>query len=233
MKKSFYLLSSGILLCSCSEPTDVVTGHARILLSNSAPVVTTAATSLTLAPAQQPKVEAPVVQAPPAEAVAETTSQEQEEPAKTTLFTQNQPEVKQPAPPVEITEIQAPTPEVNPAAEITTSVPENMVQKKEEAEAKISPVAQNQPTVSTPAPAEQEKPAVSQNQPVITPPALEAAEKPQVSTPAPVTVKPRVSQNQPATTAPRGVNYRNITTGQPVKRKYPIMPGQNRGLRNR
>ena len=115
----------------------------------------------------------------------------------------------------------------------------------EELVVKSTPVSQNQPVVSAPASAEIKKPevtlpeprivkpAVSQNQPVVTSPAPIATEKPQVTTSAPITVKPKVSQNQPATTAPRGVNYRNSATGQPVKRKYPIMPGQNRGLRNR
>ena len=31
MKRNLYLLSLGLVLCSCSEQYDVVTGHARII----------------------------------------------------------------------------------------------------------------------------------------------------------------------------------------------------------
>lgn len=257
MKKNLYLLSCGILLCSCSEPTDVVTGHARIILSNSAPVVTpVAASPLSLAPAPQQKVEEPAPAAT-AETVVEPQVEEKAQPSKNSLFAQNQPKVEQPASPVETAVVQAPTPEIKteisvpaapeikPVAETAAPAAEEAVKTTEELVVKSTPVSQNQPVVSAPASAEIKKPevtlpeprivkpAVSQNQPVVTSPAPIATEKPQVTTSAPITVKPKVSQNQPATTAPRGVNYRNSATGQPVKRKYPIMPGQNRGLRNR
>ncbi|MBR2145371.1 MAG: hypothetical protein IJ956_07505, partial [Akkermansia sp.] len=38
MKRNLYLIAAGLVLCSCTEPGDVVTGYARIITKNQ-PVV--------------------------------------------------------------------------------------------------------------------------------------------------------------------------------------------------
>ena len=83
---------------------------------------------------------------------------------------------------------------------------------------------------------------------VVTKPAPVAAPAPQYVTPQPVVQQPvvqqrpvytsthntnPVSQQQPAVTAPAAPNWNTPQRVNPQKRAYPIMPGQNRGLRNR
>ena len=261
MKRNLYLLSIGLVLCSCSEPTDVVTGHARIIMKNT-PVV---------APAPVAEVAAPVVvtapELPKADYVVEK---------PTPVVSQNQPVTTEPAPaPTIIEEKPAPAPvaqnqpvttEPSPAP-APVEVDKPVIQRKPvtetvaapapvEKKPVATPVAQNQPATTEPAPAT--KPAaaasaatiVSQTQPggatiisstpapVVTPvaaavPAPVAAPAPKPVATQPQVVRPAVSQQQPRTTAPTSSGYRTPQTYQSKKRSFPIMPGQNRGLKNR
>ena len=92
-----------------------------------------------------------------------------------------------------------------------------------------SVAAQVQPVTTAPvAPIvkEEPKPVVAQVQPVTATPAAPVLQP--VSTAPATVVRPRaaVSQQQPRTTSP-------YQTEQKAKRRYPVMPGQNRGLRSR
>ncbi|MBR5878652.1 MAG: hypothetical protein IKY91_03805, partial [Akkermansia sp.] len=116
-----------------------------------------------------------------------------------------------------------------------------------------SVVAQQQPVTTAPAEVKKPEPVVAQPQPAkITPPPAPAPVQPQVYVPSnqnkaiiitktqpaptvtgtplmasPSVVKPRttpVAQQQPRYSTPQA---------QPKKRSYPVMPGQNRGLRRR
>lgn len=205
MKRNLYLLAMGVILCSCSDNTDIVTGRATVVLKN--PVTTTAPVVATPEAAPLPIAAAPVAtsvaeaqKAPEPEVkVAEATEvpaapKEDDERVQDTGFflSQNQTETKEIPP--------APAPAVSaPAPAVQTVAP--------------APVASTPATatVITPTPAPTPKPAIS------------------TLNTSPHTTGTSVRQNQPRTLAPYGHNYSN----EPVKRSYPIMPGQNRGLRSR
>ena len=236
MKRNLYLLSIGLLLCSCSESYDTITGHARVITRN------TPVTSSVITPEEAP-VAAASVAPQPAEAPVSTSTEPQYQStgaeaaaasvtaasAPTPLFSQNQPK---PAEPDQPTIVKADTP----------AAPE--VKKEERA-----PIPEY--LLATPAPVAQveekkPEPIVTQKQPVTTVPPIETQaqitastgnqDKPTIITksqPAPVVsatplmVKPKstpVAQQQPSYSEPRT---------QSTKRTYPVMPGQNRGLRRR
>lgn len=175
MKYKILSLSFALVLCSCTEPGDVVTGHARIVSWPPQAV----------APAPQPVVvtPAPAPQTPPA---------------------------SKPVP--------EPTVRKAPTAPVAVPGAQYVVQHHEPAPA----AAQKQPRVLPPAPAPAPQPApYTQPQPV-----AQAVSIYQSTDSSPV------AQNQPATTPPPGVQWHTPQL-RPQKKKYPIMPGQNRGLRNR
>lgn len=174
MKRNLYLLSLGLVMCSCTEPGDIVTGHARIVLKNQPAVVEAPA------PIQEP------VATPAPEPVATPAPVAEEQPA----LEQKAPSSAEPAP--------------APAVEKkgTTSL---FGQQQKEGSTPVSTAE------AAPAPAPKPAPAAAQ----------------------PRVIKPSVSQMQPKTTTPRGVHYSTPQVTQPAKRTYPIMPGQNRGLKNR
>lgn len=109
----------------------------------------------------------------------------------------------------------------------------------------VSPIAQKQPVVATPAPAPKPAPApvVTQKQPVVATPAPKPApapsvaqQQPRVATqPATLTPKPEVKtpmpktttveQRQPSVSSPGASNIRTFGG-----RAFPVMPGQRRGL---
>ena len=287
MKKNLYLLSLGILACSCSEPMDVVTGHARVIYP------TAPATPVINVQPQAERVQPPAPK-PPVSLVPET----KPEPAtpKKAFISQNQPVLTAPEPIVEIpakpvpaldpevtspnpkkvfisqsqpvttTPIPAPIAKIQEPAVETINVPGAqyvITTPKKEINPQIQPatqpvlkevpvkpvISQVQPATTAPvAPPVKEKPVAAQMQPVTTAPApiikkepvsVVAQVQPVTATPAapvlqpvstaPATVvRPRaaVSQQQPRTTSP-------YQTGQKEKRRYPVMPGQNRGLRSR
>lgn len=231
MKRNLYLLSIGLVMCSCTEPGDVVTGHARILLKNQPTVVAVPAPEAVAPPAPAPEPEATPAPAP--KTVATPAPEPVEEKP---VLAQNQPVTTEPTP--------------APAEEST------VIAQKQPASAEPAPAPKAEPTVETmPAPVTQEPvevksvvqpaPAPVEEKKTATPffsqqqkDAAAIATKPTPApAPAPVAqprvVKPTVSQQQPATTTPRGVNYRTPQVTQPVRRSFPIMPGQNRGLKNR
>ena len=280
MKKNLYLLSLGILACSCSEPTDVVTGRARVIYTtypaaqainvqpaaepvqapapaasvslarDIEPATTTTTTTpkkplasqnqpVTTAPDPMPIAEAPIVKPEPAP-LPETTT-----PApRKSLATQQQPATTTPAhaPVAEKPEIalsQEFEKQTVPGAQYVITTPKKQVTPQPEAPAPVTPpvaaapkkavATQVQPVttapVTPPAKEEPKKPVVTQPQAVSIAPAV----LPVATSTAPATVvRPRaaVSQQQPRTTAP-------YQTGQKEKRRYPVMPGQNRGLRSR
>ena len=287
MKRNLYLLSIGLVLCSCSEPTDVVTGHARIIMKNTpvvapAPVAEVAAPVVVTAP-ELPKADYVVEKPTPVVSQNQPVTKEpapaptiiEEKPAPAPVA-QNQPVTTEPAPaPTIIEEKPAPAPvaqnqpvttEPSPAP-APVEVDKPVIQRKPVTEAVAAPapvekkpvatpVAQNQPATTEPAPAT--KPAaaasaatiVSQTQPgsatiitstpapIVTPvaaavPAPVAAPAPKPVATQPQVVRPAVSQQQPRTTAPTSSGYRTPQTYQSKKRSFPIMPGQNRGLKNR
>ncbi len=215
MKLSPCLLSLGLILCSCVEPGDVVTGHARVLMKN------------------VPSVEIP---APAPEIVVP-----EESPAPQPIVTQKQPVVSEPAP--------APAPVVAEEEKpvVIATAPAPVAEKPAEEPAPQSIVAQKQPVVAAPAPAPAPKPVVEQKQPVVTAPAVTVPTATATvitrssATPAPAVtqhrvVTPRVNpaaQQQPVTTTPSRINWNTPQSKPQSKRSYPIMPGQNRGLRNR
>lgn len=287
MKKNLYLLSLGILACSCSEPMDVVTGHARVIYP------TAPATPVINVQPQAERVQSPAPK-PPVSLAPET----KPEPAtpKKAFISQNQPVLTAPEPIVEIPakpvpaldpEVTSPNPKkvfISQSQPVTTTpIPAPIAKIQEPAvetinvpgaqyvittpkkeiipqiqpaiqpvlkEVPVKPViSQVQPVTTAPvAPPVKEKPVAAQMQPVTTAPApiikkepvsVVAQVQPVTATPAapvlqpvstaPATVvSPRaaVSQQQPRTTSP-------YQTGQKEKRRYPVMPGQNRGLRSR
>lgn len=264
MKQNLYLASLGLLLCSCSEPGDVVTGHARII-TKSSPVVAAA-----------PALPQP---APLAEEAV---------PEPQTIISQNQPEVVEPLPPIssEIKEekptiITKPAPAPQPVVAEPTPAPEPVATAPEPEPTVLS---QNQPKVSEPPPVLEEKPVivqkeelkkakpapvskaesevtivkaqeeeeittdptviVGQKQPVTSTPVKPALVTKPAPTPtpapaaAPRVIRPNassvVSQQQPAVSAPASsVNWNTPQVKPKALRTYPIMPGQNRGLRRR
>ena len=194
MKRNLYLLTAGLVLCSCTEPGDVVTGYARIVTKSSpvappvvqpAPAPVQAAPVATVRPApsapvkEQFVIEAPVIQPEP---------------------------IAQPAPAPVATQ---PTIITKPAPAAVAAAPAPVVYPPV--------VSQQQPVVTTPAPA----------------PAPAATQKPVAQVTHPVYSAP-VSQQQPVlSTPPARVDWNSPRQVAPKKRDYPIMPGQNRGLRNR
>ena len=206
MKRNLYLLSVGLVFCSCSEPEDVVTGHARVIMKS--------------APVQNVEPVPVSLPAPPEKTVSVTPAPEpiRETPSKP-VIAQNQPVTTEPAAapaapapeekPVEIQSKPSPEPPA-PAAEEKTATP-FFSQQQKNAEVIETKPAPTPVQVTTPAPVPAPKPL-----------AVIPARK----------VKPAVSQRQPATTSP-GSYYRTPQTISPARRSYPIMPGQNRGLKNR
>lgn len=272
MKRNLYLLSLGLVLCSCSEQYDVVTGHARII-TKSTPVIEAA-------PAAEPVIAAPAI-----ETVAEMTPAPEivtEEPAPVpaveekpaSVVSQNQPALTEPAPAPEAAATplfaQSQPETAEPAQPVIIAAEQAPVETPKE-EAKPAPViTQNQPATSEPAPAPEVKqdsatasaapqeevkkttPVVAQQQPAaVTPPPAPA--QPQVYVPAANQDKPIIiTKTQPAPTVtaqplmvkPEGVKPKTTPVAQqqprystpqtqPKKRSYPVMPGQNRGLRRR
>lgn len=206
MKRNLYLLTLGLVLCSCSEPGDVVTGHARIVLkTDPAPVATVAEvpTPEVVTPAPEVVTPAPVDPAPAPEPVID-------EP-ETSAVAQNQPVTTEPEP---------------------ASTPQPFFSQKQSEATVITSTQPTAPVVETPAPEPKVTVHAPQPKPVVTAP----APKPQViqaPAPKPAPAKPVVTQQQPRATVPAGTSYYAPQTVQPKKRTYPIMPGQNRGLRNR
>ena len=93
MKRNLYLLSIGLVLCSCSEPTDVVTGHARVITKSApAPVAAPVAAAVVAEPAPAPEIVTPA----PAPEPVEVTAPEPVEEAP--VLSQNQPVTTEPAP---------------------------------------------------------------------------------------------------------------------------------------
>lgn len=220
MKRNLYLLAMGVILCSCSDNTDIVTGRATVVLKNP---VTTAPVVATPEAAPLPIAAAPVasVAAPVAASVAE--------------------EQKAPEPVVKVAE----TAEVPaaPKSENARVQDTGFFLSQNQTETKVIPPAPA-PAVSTPAPAVQTVAPAPEVKPATPAPVASAPAAATVVTPTPApTPKPTIStlntsphttgtsvrQNQPRAIAPYGHNY----TNEPVKRNYPIMPGQNRGLRSR
>lgn len=266
MKRNLYLLSLGLVLCSCSEQYDVVTGHARIITKStpvieatpvpepviSAPVIETVA-EVTPAPAPEivaaEPVAAPAIEEKPSSVISQNQpaltepTPAPEVVAATPLFAQSQPETSEPAQSVIIA--------AEPAA--TQAATEEVAKPAPKEEVKPAPViAQNQPTTSEPDPAPEVKqetaPVIAQQQqPVTTSP---APAQPQVYVPAaqdkpiiitktqpaptvtaqPLMVKPSVVKPNPV--AQQQPRY-STPQARPKKRSYPVMPGQNRGLRRR
>lgn len=213
MKRNLYLLAMGVILCSCSDNTDIVTGRATVVLKN--PVTTMTPVVATPEAAPLPIAAAPVASVAEAqkapepevkEAVAaEVPAAPKENDARVQdtgfFLSQNQTETKEIPP--------APAPAVStPAPAVQTVAPAPAVQTITPAPVASTPATA---TVITPTPAPTPKPAIS------------------TLNTSPHTTGTSVRQNQPRTLAPYGLNYSN----EPVKRSYPIMPGQNRGLRSR
>ena len=280
MKRNLYLLSLGLVLCSCSEQYDVVTGHARIITKSapvieevpaSEPVIAAPAieTVAEVTPAPAPEIvvaepaSAPAIEETPSSVVSQNQPVLTEPPpapevAATPLFAQSQPETTEPAQPVIIAA--EPAPALAAAEEVvkTALKEEEKLAPAPEVKQESAPViAQQQPVTTTPTPAPQEEvkkptPVVAQPQPVAVTPGP-APTQPQVYVPAanqdkpviitktqpaptvtaqplmvkPAEVKPRtpsVTQQQPRYSTPQA---------QPKNRSYPVMPGQNRGLRRR
>lgn len=292
MKRNLYLLSLGLVLCSCSEQYDVVTGHARVITKStpvieatpapepviSAPVIETVA-EVTPAPAPEivaaEPVAAPAIEEKPSSVISQNQpaltepTPAPEVVAATPLFAQSQPETTEPAQPVIIA--------AEPAA--TQAATEEVAKPAPKEEEKPAPViSQNQPMTSEPAPAPEVKqepaPVIAQQQPVTTSPApapqeevkkptqVVAQPQPSTVTPAPAPAQPQVyvqaaqdkpiiiTKTQPAPTVtaqplmvkpsvvkPNPVAQQqprySTPQAQPKKRSYPVMPGQNRGLRRR
>ncbi len=234
MKRSLFLLSGGLLLCSCTSEYDVVTGHARILTGDYAgPLPLTRAQ---LEPVAQPVAAQPVV-TPPVAAPTRPAVVSQRQPRQASALplapaTPAKPETKQP--------------EIKPVPEtVTPAAPDKKVET-------TGSVSQKQPAIASSAAAVKQAPkpepavkpapvkktptsgvskSVSQKQPAITaPPAPAPAQVIEKREPGQlyVVVKPQqpaapatpVSQQQPRVTAP-------------ARKDVPVMPGQNRGLRNR
>ena len=122
MKRNLYLLSMGLVLCSCSERYDVVTGHARIV-TKSTPVVEYAtvpepepAPAPQPAPVSQPDPEPIQVAEPGVDYVIEPVNESEEKspaPDSRALVSQNQPALVEPAPIPQEKPVQ---PEPTPAA---------------------------------------------------------------------------------------------------------------------
>lgn len=251
MKRNLYLLSLGLLACSCSEPMDVVTGRAQIIMKNApAPVISRDIAKPAPLAAVKPQpvlVEAAPIQAPERNAATPVS------PSRRSLAAQNQPVAAAPAPapkpvieepvkplvlqqPVEVKA--APQPKVKPVVVetkpvVTQSPGTDFLVVKPAPTPKKAVVSQQQPVTTLPAP----KPAIEapakpviEKKPVVvaTPaPVKPVIEPAPVVTPPSVPAKPVVAQQQPRTTAPATAPQ----TTQPAKRRYPVMPGQNRGLR--
>ena len=244
MKRNLYLLSLGVILCSCTESGDVVTGHARIIM-----------------PANVSSIYAPAtMQKPTVVTTPETVISQQQpattEPSPAPVVEQKQPVTTTPEPVVEEKPavVNTPEPEAAPApavalepevvAPVTTPEPKPIIAQNQPITTEPLPapaaettpiVEQKQPVVTEPVPAAPApKPVVEQKQPVVTTPTVTVP----AATPAPqpTMVAPRsnpVSQQQPAATVPQSVNWNTPQTQPQVKRTFPIMPGQNRGLRAR
>ena len=87
MKRTPYLLALGIILCSCSEPGDVVTGRARVVMKN------VPAPELAPLPVFE-ETPAPAIAAAPAPVIApEVTATPEPAAAPTPLYSQQQPVV--------------------------------------------------------------------------------------------------------------------------------------------
>lgn len=237
MKRNLYILAAGLLVSSCIEPSDVVTGRARVVFKNQpvaapAPVAATPSAPKALPPAPKPVVEAPVIEKPIAKKIVEA-KPEVIKPDSSSLYVIEMP--NQPAPESsETTGSKTFFSQTQPAAVETPAAPAEP--KKEQS------VIKNQPVTATPATekkAEEEPaPFFSQNQnaPTITtsPAGIAPVPAPTPTTSTqPRTVSPSVAQQQPSTTSPTASQYRTPQSTLPTKRTYPIMPGQNRGLRNR
>lgn len=217
MKKNLYLLSIGMLVCSCSEPGDVVTGHARVLFKNApAPVVSSPGPGARLTIAPKPVAPAPEVVAP--KPVAEKPAPAPE-PAR--VVAQKQPVTTEPTPAPELKPAPAPAPEAEKKTE-APSLPALRQNQPATTPARIAPSQPEVPTPAeiTPAPVQVSTPAVAEAKP---------APAPEVSKPR--VARPRISQKQPRTTSPSRANNYTPQATQPAKRRYPTMPGQNRGLR--
>lgn len=237
MKRNLYLVAAGLILSSCTEPGDVVTGYARIVMKNQ-PAPVAVAPVVAPAPAPEPIVEAP---APAPEPQPIYTPEP--------VVAQNQPVTTEPEP-VIINEpvVAEPAVQTEPTPAAVVEAEEKKPQVEEKPAAVVAPVTA---AAATPAVAAQQQPVTT------TPPAARAtvvtrpapapapvaapvvAPKPQAPrvTPTQQAAAPRVqynavTQNQPVTTIPQQVNWRTPQKALP-KKDYPTMPGQNRGLRNR
>ena len=260
MKRNLYLLSIGVILCSCTESYDQVTGHARIITRNApviAPVTVPEETPIATEAVEPVQVVSEQPVSVPELKETSTSVVAQNQPALTDpapvaeaapLFAQNQPESAEPEQQTVIIKEEP----AAPAAEVKEEVQPAATTQEQP----VSVVAQNQPitTEPAPAPAEEKKPepVIAQPQPATTTPPPAPAQ-PQISVPAanqdkpvivtktqpapvvtgtplmvsPTVVKPKstpVAQQQPRYSSPQA---------QPKKRSYPVMPGQNRGLRRR
>lgn len=203
MKRNLYLIAAGLVLASCTEPGDVVTGYARVITRNQ-PVMATPVAKPAPAPA-------PVAVTQPApeqyQVVTEPAPQPISQPERA-VVSQNQPIVAAPA------AAPAPAPEVvvKPAP---VPAPAVTVQP--------APVASRATVItkSTPAPAAAPAPA-----PAVVQPSPYAVNRPNYTS----TVS---QQQPAVSAPPARPNWRTPQQVNPQKKAYPTMPGQNRGLRSK
>lgn len=212
MKKQLAFGASAIVLAACSSVEEIkpdeIDGHARIIRN----------TPTVVAPAYTPVV-------PPAPAVVH-----QQQPAAPVA---PQPKPRYIAPPL------PPTP---PAVTRTQATPQPVVTPPAPRPVPAARgVSQNQPTITTPPaprPARRTR-AASQNQPVVNEHAsgsLPAVSESLVDHRATQPQKPMVQPKpKPAPVATPSMQQRQPNVSAPGRntRDYPIMPGQNRGLRAR
>lgn len=127
----------------------------------------------------------------------------------------------------------APEPELAPEPAPAVTASQQQPELEAPAPVVVEPAPVASPIVTPPAPAPAPATPVAQQQPKLTAP----APKPVVTAPAPQPKATPVAQQQPRLMAPPAA-HPAVKTTQPTcpttgRRIYPVMPGQNRGLRIR
>ncbi len=231
-------MASALALVSCEfgEPYDVIAGSARISrLHEPAPVIAKPVAPIAT-PAPAPVEEPAPAPAPEPEPEPQPVAAQQQPAAATAPVVVSEP-IPEPLPPAE--ETPAPAEPQPVVAQNQPVVAEAAPQRSEPEPEPKSVVSQQQPKVTPPAPKPEPKPVVSQQQPVVNRPVAAPAPKPAVYVPpTPRTVSHAASQQQPTHYNNSRLPIANPNWATPqnhrkATRDYPLMPGQNRGLKAR